>query len=228
MFISAGNDGPGTNTIGDPGVVSKVMGVGAYIHRDTWRRNYGSDSPVRRQPASVQLAWTGGGRRAQAADRGSGRGDLFGADVAERPARGRDVHPAARVRHVQRHVDGLTTGRRRRRLADQRRQAGASRARLRRGSAPHGVQLDRPLHRPLQRVRPGQRPDRRRQGLEAPEEGRRSGQHQVARGRAYAAQRLPRGARLRPGDLRSRRRYASGSVTPARTRSRAPQDRTTR
>ena len=44
MFISAGNDGPGTNTIGDPGVVSKVMGVGAYIHRDTWRRDYGSDS----------------------------------------------------------------------------------------------------------------------------------------------------------------------------------------
>ena len=44
MFISAGNDGPGTNTIGDPGVVSKVMGVGAYIHKDTWRRNYGSDS----------------------------------------------------------------------------------------------------------------------------------------------------------------------------------------
>jgi hypothetical protein len=44
MFISAGNDGPGTNTIGDPGVVSKVMGVGAYIQKDTWRRDYGSDS----------------------------------------------------------------------------------------------------------------------------------------------------------------------------------------
>ena len=44
MFISAGNDGPGTNTIGDPGVATKVMGVGAYIHKDTWRRNYGSDS----------------------------------------------------------------------------------------------------------------------------------------------------------------------------------------
>jgi hypothetical protein len=44
MFISAGNDGPGVNTIGDPAVATKVMAVGAYIHKDTWRRNYGSDS----------------------------------------------------------------------------------------------------------------------------------------------------------------------------------------
>jgi subtilase family protein len=44
MFISAGNDGPGLNTIGDPGLASKVMGVGAYITDATWRSNYGSDS----------------------------------------------------------------------------------------------------------------------------------------------------------------------------------------
>ncbi len=44
MFISAGNDGPGLNTIGDPGLVSKVMGVGAYVTDATWRSNYGSDS----------------------------------------------------------------------------------------------------------------------------------------------------------------------------------------
>jgi hypothetical protein len=44
MFISAGNSGPGENTIGDPAVATKVMAVGAYIHRDTWRRDYGSDS----------------------------------------------------------------------------------------------------------------------------------------------------------------------------------------
>jgi hypothetical protein len=44
MFISAGNSGPGENTIGDPAVASKVMAVGAYITKDTWQSNYGSDA----------------------------------------------------------------------------------------------------------------------------------------------------------------------------------------
>ncbi|MGW5238868.1 S8 family serine peptidase [Monashia sp. NPDC004114] len=44
MFFSAGNDGPGVNTIGDPAVASKVMSVGSYITRETWQSNYGSDS----------------------------------------------------------------------------------------------------------------------------------------------------------------------------------------
>lgn len=44
MFISAGNSGPGENTIGDPAVASKVMAVGSYIHKETWQRNYGSNS----------------------------------------------------------------------------------------------------------------------------------------------------------------------------------------
>jgi hypothetical protein len=44
MFISAGNSGPGLNTIGDPSVASKVMSVGAYVTDATWRSNYGSDS----------------------------------------------------------------------------------------------------------------------------------------------------------------------------------------
>ena len=44
MFFSAGNDGPGTNTIGDPAVVSKAMAMGAYITKATWQRNYGSDA----------------------------------------------------------------------------------------------------------------------------------------------------------------------------------------
>ncbi|WP_026422397.1 S8 family serine peptidase [Actinokineospora inagensis] len=44
MFISAGNDGAGENTVGDPSVATKVMSVGSYIARDTWKANYGSDS----------------------------------------------------------------------------------------------------------------------------------------------------------------------------------------
>jgi hypothetical protein len=44
MFISAGNNGSGVNTIGDPAVASKVLAVGSYISKETWRKNYGSDS----------------------------------------------------------------------------------------------------------------------------------------------------------------------------------------
>ncbi|MFI6287707.1 S8 family serine peptidase [Streptomyces sp. NPDC051018] len=42
LVISAGNDGPGTNTIGDPGVADKAISVGASISRETWAANYGS------------------------------------------------------------------------------------------------------------------------------------------------------------------------------------------
>jgi hypothetical protein len=44
MFISAGNSGPGLNTIGDPSVASKVMSLGAYVSKATLQSNYGSDS----------------------------------------------------------------------------------------------------------------------------------------------------------------------------------------
>jgi subtilisin family serine protease len=45
LFISAGNSGPGLNTVGDPSVATQVLSVGAYAHDDTWRSNYGSSSP---------------------------------------------------------------------------------------------------------------------------------------------------------------------------------------
>lgn len=44
MFIAAGNDGSGLNTVGDPSVCDKVVSVGSYITKDTWQKNYGSDS----------------------------------------------------------------------------------------------------------------------------------------------------------------------------------------
>jgi len=43
MFISAGNSGPGINTIGDPSVANKVVSVGASITRNTYLSNYGAD-----------------------------------------------------------------------------------------------------------------------------------------------------------------------------------------
>jgi subtilisin family serine protease len=46
MFISAGNSGPGENTVGDPSVATNVMSVGAYITDATWLSNYGSTAPA--------------------------------------------------------------------------------------------------------------------------------------------------------------------------------------
>jgi Subtilase family len=44
MFISAGNSGPGVNTVGDPSVATQVMSVGTSISKATWQADYGSDS----------------------------------------------------------------------------------------------------------------------------------------------------------------------------------------
>jgi hypothetical protein len=42
IFLSAGNSGPGMNTIGDPAVASLAMAVGAYITDETYLANYGA------------------------------------------------------------------------------------------------------------------------------------------------------------------------------------------
>ncbi|MFF5502244.1 S8 family serine peptidase [Streptomyces roseolus] len=42
LVISAGNSGPGINTIGDPGLADKVLSVGAAVSQSTWAANYGS------------------------------------------------------------------------------------------------------------------------------------------------------------------------------------------
>ncbi|HEY0698271.1 MAG TPA: S8 family serine peptidase, partial [Micromonospora sp.] len=42
MFISAGNSGPGINTVGDPSVAANVVSVAAGISQQTWLANYGS------------------------------------------------------------------------------------------------------------------------------------------------------------------------------------------
>ncbi|WP_432094395.1 S8 family serine peptidase [Streptomyces sp. bgisy100] len=43
LVISAGNSGPGANTIGDPGLADKVISVGATVSKETWAANYGSE-----------------------------------------------------------------------------------------------------------------------------------------------------------------------------------------
>ncbi|MEI7031468.1 S8 family serine peptidase [Streptomyces pratensis] len=42
LVISAGNSGPGLNTIGDPSLADHVISVGASISKETWAANYGS------------------------------------------------------------------------------------------------------------------------------------------------------------------------------------------
>ncbi|SFB97407.1 S8 family serine peptidase [Streptomyces aidingensis] len=42
LVISAGNEGPGINTIGDPALADKVLAVGAGVSKETWEANYGS------------------------------------------------------------------------------------------------------------------------------------------------------------------------------------------
>lgn len=46
IFISAGNSGPGENTIGDPAVATEVVSVGSSITDATWESNYGSTAPA--------------------------------------------------------------------------------------------------------------------------------------------------------------------------------------
>nr|WP_296066432.1 S8 family serine peptidase [uncultured Actinoplanes sp.] len=50
LFISAGNDGPGVNTIGDPSVATDVVSVAASVTSQTWLANYGS---VTRRPQQL-------------------------------------------------------------------------------------------------------------------------------------------------------------------------------
>ncbi|SCF02699.1 pre-peptidase C-terminal domain-containing protein [Micromonospora viridifaciens] len=42
MFVSAGNSGAGSNTVGDPSLADKVVSVGASVSKQTWWANYGS------------------------------------------------------------------------------------------------------------------------------------------------------------------------------------------
>jgi hypothetical protein len=45
LFFSAGNSGPGMNTVGDPSVATNVVSVGSYLSRPTMQLGYGADTP---------------------------------------------------------------------------------------------------------------------------------------------------------------------------------------
>jgi len=57
LVIAAGNEGPGLNTIGDPGLADKVINVGASISKETWASNYGSQ--VTKKYAMLPFSSTG-------------------------------------------------------------------------------------------------------------------------------------------------------------------------
>lgn len=57
LVISAGNSGPGANTIGDPAVAAKVLSVGASVSKETWAANYGS--VVRKKTAMMPFSSRG-------------------------------------------------------------------------------------------------------------------------------------------------------------------------
>lgn len=45
LFFSAGNSGPGMNTVGDPAVATSVVSTGSYLSRATMQAGYGADTP---------------------------------------------------------------------------------------------------------------------------------------------------------------------------------------
>ncbi|OIV36464.1 hypothetical protein BIV57_16205 [Mangrovactinospora gilvigrisea] len=47
LVISAGNEGPGMNTVGEPGDGDGVLGVAASVTRETWAADYGSQVAAR-------------------------------------------------------------------------------------------------------------------------------------------------------------------------------------
>jgi subtilisin family serine protease len=73
LFISAGNSGPGVNTIGDPSVANDVVSVASSISKETWKSNYGSvvESPLNLHPFSSRGPTESGGFKPNIAAPGS-------------------------------------------------------------------------------------------------------------------------------------------------------------
>ncbi|MPY55899.1 S8 family serine peptidase [Streptomyces spongiae] len=59
IVVAGGNDGPGANTISDPGLADKVISVGASVSKETWAANYGAQVEKKEQ----MFAFSSGGPR---------------------------------------------------------------------------------------------------------------------------------------------------------------------
>ena len=109
MFISAGNNGPGVNTAGDPGVCDEGRRRRVRTSRRDVRDDYGIADDRPRQPALLLVARSARGRRLPAADRRAGRRGLdHPAVAAGRPGLPYALPPG--YAHAQRHVDGGSAG----------------------------------------------------------------------------------------------------------------------
>ncbi len=111
MFISAGNSGPGMNTIGDPAVATKVMGVGAYITDDTYLADYGAQlyEDDNLHYFSSRGPREDGGFKPNIVASGAAISTIPMWQAAGLPGAGLP----GRLRAVQRHLDGLPAGSRR-------------------------------------------------------------------------------------------------------------------
>ena len=118
LVISAGNSGPGINTIGDPSVATNVVSVGSSITKETWLANYGSEvsTPLTLHNYSSRGPREDGGFKPNVMAPGSAISTIP-TWQAGRPGRRGRLRPAPGLRHVQRHLDGLPADRGWRRAA---------------------------------------------------------------------------------------------------------------
>ena len=112
LVISAGNSGPGANTIGDPGLADKVISVGAAISKETWAANYGSvvEKKYQMMPFSSRGPREDGGFTpdpVRAGCRDQHHPDL----AAGLPGRRGGLHAAGRLLDAAGHLDGVPAGR---------------------------------------------------------------------------------------------------------------------
>ena len=226
MFISAGNSGPGVNTDRRP--VGGDQGGRASAPtspRPPGSRNYGSTSPAagtdNLHPFSSRGPREDGGFKPT--DRRARRGGLDDPALAAGRPGGRHLRPAAGLRDVQRHVDGLAAGGRRGGAARQRGQGRPASSTSRRSCARRCNSSARFLDASYRRLRAGQRPARRRR---APGTCCRRNVKTVDIARRCRStrvlERLPGDPGRRRGHPRPRGRHAGHSLHPDRTRSPAP------
>ena len=144
IFVSAGNNGPGVNTVGSPSVAEerrqrRRVGQQGHLVGRLRRPRQGRPGHLR-----LLLPWPVGERRPEADPRRARCGGVDHASLARGIGRARDrLRAAARLLDVQRHLDGVPPGHRSRRAAAVRRRADRCR-RLGAGAALGADQHRRP------------------------------------------------------------------------------------